>query len=115
MSDEKFDKIYRPNEEAIQLVNDGRACEKTKGRSYGCTLGSPGYSVGCHLIRIRADYGVSFLGIRSQSIPPQPDEDACGRFDASPSTYGWVTNVGRICNGRSKLCKLEVKNTMKSK
>ena len=68
------------------------------------------YLAGCHRIRIRTDYDVSFLGIRSQSIPHQPDEDARGRFDVSPSTYGWVTNGGRIRNGRCELCQLEDKN-----
>jgi hypothetical protein len=68
--------------------------------SFGCTLGHKTYSSGVHRIRLRLDYGIAFFGIRSRHIQPVRDEFAWGRYDNSPSTYGWSTNGGRICNGR---------------
>lgn len=98
--DERFEDIYRHDEDAIQLVNNGRTCEKIKLLSFGCALGNHAYSSGLHLIRLQA-HGIVFLGIRSRNVPPQPDMDAWGRYYMTPSTYGWSTRGGRIiCDGK---------------
>ena len=101
--DERFEDIYRPSEDTMQLLDNGRSCTTVKPRSFGCTLGHKVYSSGIHRIRLRLDVGIAFFGIRSRQIPPVPDEFAWGRYDNSPSTYGWSTNGGRICNGRDSV------------
>ena len=110
--DEKFEEIYRPNEDGIRIVNDGRTCEKVKLWSFGCALGNHSYSSGIHRIRIFKQHGIVFLGIRSRSIPPVPDLLAFGRYDASPSTYGWWTTGARMRNGRHE--SIELKDDDKS-
>ncbi|CAF5109818.1 unnamed protein product [Rotaria sp. Silwood1] len=97
--DERFEEIYRPDDYAIRLVDDSRTCEKIKAGSFGCALGHHSYSSGIHRIPIRIDYGRAFLGIRSRNTQPVSDEFAWGRYDCSPSTYGWIRDCGRICNG----------------
>ncbi|CAF1473647.1 unnamed protein product [Adineta ricciae] len=63
-----------------------------------CAVGVHSYSTGIHRIRVRIDNGNAFLGIRSRSIPPVPDDCAAGRYDSSPATYGWG-NTFCIFNG----------------
>ncbi|CAF3011150.1 unnamed protein product [Rotaria sp. Silwood2] len=61
------------------------------------------YSSGIHCIRLRLDNGFAFLGIRSRNIPPVPLDIAGGRYDLSPSTYGWSTTGHRVSNGRDRV------------
>ena len=105
--DEKFEQTYRPHEDAIRIVDDGRTCEQVRRGSFGCALGNHLYSSGIHRIRIIKRNGVVFLGIRSQNIPPAPDLLAFGRYDVSPSTYGWWTTGSRIRNGRHESTELK--------
>jgi hypothetical protein len=86
--DDKFEDIFSFNEDAIRLVDDGRACETAKRGSIGCSLGIHSYSSGVHRIRIKVHYGSVFLGIRSRNILPVTNEYVWGRYDTNPSTYG---------------------------
>jgi len=99
--DERFEEIYRPNDDAIELLDNGRTCSTARPGlgSHGCALGHHSYSSGIHRIRLRLVYGIAFLGIRSRNIPPVSDELAAGRYDSSPSSYGWATSGYRISNG----------------
>jgi hypothetical protein len=101
--DERFEEIYRPNDDAIELLDHGRTCSTARPGlgSHGCALGHHSYSSGIHRIRLRLVYGIAFLGIRSRNIPPVSDEFAAYRYDNSPSSYGWTTTGQRISNGNN--------------
>lgn len=107
VTDEEFEEMYKPNEDAIQLVDNRLACEKIRNGPFGCVLGKNSYSSGIHRIRMRADHDGIFLGIRSRHILPVSDWYSWGRYDFSPSTYGWERDYGRICNGRFQMRDLE--------
>ncbi|CAF1328153.1 unnamed protein product [Adineta ricciae] len=53
VNDEKLEETYRPNDDAIQIVDNGRACEKIRLSAYGCALGKHSYHSGIHCIRLR--------------------------------------------------------------
>ena len=99
VNDEKFVQIYTSDDTAVQLLDNGRTIMNVKfvGAS---ALGIHSYSSGIHRIRIRVDRGLPFLGIRSRNILPTPDEFAAGRYDTSPSTYGWGCYYTRMLNGK---------------
>ncbi|CAF1505553.1 unnamed protein product [Adineta ricciae] len=99
VKNEKFVQIYTPDEKTVQLLDNGRTFKNLKFGICACALGDHFYSFGIHCIRIRVDEGHPVLGIRSRNIPPIADEDCSGSYDASPSTYGWKKDVGRILNG----------------
>ena len=99
VSDEKFGQIYTPDEEAVLLVNNERTVMNVKAGLHACALGINSYSSGIHRIRIRIDDGYALLGIRSRKIPPTPFALGAGRYDRSPSTYGWMQKYGRTLNG----------------
>ena len=71
-------------------------------------LGQHSFSSGIHCIRLRVEGNGVFLGIRSRNILPVPFEFAYGRYDYSPSTYGWLGEYGRIINGRFEGAHLKV-------
>ena len=100
VSDEKFAKIYTPDEKTVQLLDDERTVMNVGPGFCGCALGIHSYSSGIHRVRIRVDYGHPVLGIRSRNIPPTRDEYCWGTYSVSPSTYGWQRGNGRVLNGR---------------
>jgi len=106
VSDEKFEEIYEPNAGVIRLIHNKRTCETVQRMKFACALGYHAYSSGIHCIRIRV-HGHVFLGIRSRNIPPTLDIYAWGRYDNSPSTYGWHTSDIGIRDGRNAESKLK--------
>ncbi len=100
VTDEKFVNVYTSNEEAAQLLDNGRTLVGVKFWVYVAALGSHSYSSGIHRIRIRVDNGTPFLGIHSRSIPPVPNESGGGRYTDNPSTYGWLINIAAVLNGQ---------------
>jgi hypothetical protein len=99
VEDEKFVQIFTPDEEAVQLTNNGRSIMNVKPSLFACALGIHSYSSGIHRIRTRIDKHFPFLGIRSQNIPPVPDELVGGCYILSPSSYGWFSHW-RYVNGK---------------
>ena len=103
VTDEKFVNVYTSNEEAAQLLDNGRTFMGVKYLVFAAALGSHSYSSGIHRIRIRVDDGNPFLGIRSQSIPLVPCEYSAGRHCDSPSAYGWGITYATVLNGRLRV------------
>lgn len=99
VSDEKFAQIYTADEEAVQLLDNGRTMMNVKLWLPACALGIHSYSSGIHSIRIRMDKGTIGLGIRSRNIPFVPDLHDSRPYYESPSTYGWLIAFGPIRNG----------------
>jgi len=100
VDDEKFEEIHSPDQYAIQIVNDGRMCEKVKHGAHGCALESNSYSSGIHQIKVKIHNGNAFLGIRSRNIVPIPFNPEVPKYDDTPSTYGWWIKSGcKHCNG----------------
>ena len=100
VEDEKFVQTFTPDEQAVQLTNNGRSVMNTKLFLFACALGTHSYLSGIHRIRTRIDKGFPFLGIRPQNIPPVPDELVGGCYIVTPSTYGWESRF-RYVNGGS--------------
>lgn len=100
VNDERFVQIYTPDDNAVQLLNNGRTVKNITYFLYACALGIQSYSSGIHRIRIRIDTGFPFIGIRSRNIPPVADQECAGRYDNAPSTYGWGRDFDHIINGR---------------
>ncbi|CAF0989655.1 unnamed protein product [Adineta ricciae] len=107
VDDEKFEETHSPDQYAIQVVNDGRVCEKLRHGAYGCALGNNSYSSGIHQIKVKIHFGNVFLGIRSRNIVPIPLHPQVPKYDDTPSTYGWWIKSGfRRCNGNSEASNL---------
>lgn len=99
VKDEKFAKIFTPDQEAVQLLDNERTLMVVKSGIFSCALGIHSYSSGIHCIRIRIDEGDPIFGVRSRSIAPIPDEYRAGYYGGNPSIYGWTKNYLRFCNG----------------
>lgn len=99
VNDEQFVNIYTSDESAVQLLDNGRTIMNVKFIR-ACALGIHSYSSGIYRIRIKVDRGCPCLGIRSRNIPPTPNAAAAGRYDTSPSTYGWGCDYQRMLNGQ---------------
>ena len=99
-SEDKLEEVYTLNDDAVQLLNDGRTFQTIKLGSFHCAIGKNLYSSGIHHIRLKVHSGHAFFGIRSRNIKPVPDfAGTTLMYVKSPSTYGWFTNSGRIVNG----------------